>query len=147
MTSEKQVSMFQVVIVLALALACFVITSCSKDTSPKVLLEGDYYDYEVSSDYTFHWENLKLTVCDVHTLTDADYHHFEDCAVTYPVFVRYDDASMTATITTEDAESEDGQLRYYLFQDQDDRILLIPEQAAQKLFESKRPLAFYLEAV
>ena len=147
MTSEKQVSLFQAVIVLAFALSCFVIASCSKETSPKALLDGNYYDYEASSDYTFQWKDLKLTVRDVHALTDADYHHFEDCAVTYPVFVRYDDDSMTAIITTDDAETKDGQLRYYLFQDQDDRILLIPEQAEQKLFESKRPLAFYLEAV
>ena len=142
----KQVSLFQIVIVIAFALSCFFMSSCSDDMSPKELLDGKYYDYESSSDYTFQWNDLKLTVCNVHALTDEEYHHFENCEVTYPVFVHYDDASMTAVITADGGEDED-QLQYYLFQDQEDRFLLIPEQAKQKLFESKRPLAFYLEVI
>ena len=112
-----------------------------KRIEPREILAGQYYDYSSQFEYTFQLGEKKYAACDVHTLDEDEYDHFEDYPVSYPVDVRFDDASMTAVISGVLSEKGTG---YYVFRDEYDRILLIPAREKRGLFEYKRPLAFYL---
>ncbi len=108
---------------------------------PREILAGRYYDFTPEFEFTFQLGDKKYVACDVQTLDDEEYYHFADYPVSYPVYVYFDDTSMTAVISGELSEKRQG---YYVFRDENDRMLLIPEEERRGLFEQKRPLAFYL---
>lgn len=142
MKKQKKSFRYHFPFVIICILLAFSATSCSKKTEPSVLLAEQYYDYEISSDYTFQLDDIKLIAKNVHTLTEEEYYHFAECPVSFPMYLQFDETSMTALISSETSEED---LRYYLFRDENNSMLLIPENNRKGLFEQRRPLAFYLQ--
>ena len=104
------------------------------------LLNGQYYDYGIKSDYIFTYGENVLKTEDVQELSPEEYYSFKESTV-LTVYVQWDTNLRRCKILR---EKQGDCTEYCLLESPKYGYLLIPPYEADYFFRFARPLAFYL---